>query len=481
MANPVLEAFNAGDHRRALLLAQETLLQSPTHPNSWILFGVCLMANDAHDEAAIAFSTSVALNPGGPAELNNLALVLLKHEAYEKAERWVKRVFAIDPAFSEGFAILGSILHSTRRFDEADCAIRKAIVLDPLNANHYLNLANAWTEREDADQTAKFLLRSLTIKPDLVNARFQLACYFLQHGDLAQGWTLYEWRFVSPYVVRPRPYNLPWWDGKPIGKQKLLVWGEQGIGDEILFASALDYVPTGSIVEVDKRLVSLFERSFPEHKIIPRLPIPHPYSRNAKFQIGMGSLAPLMGQVQRPRAILVPNMYCESRARKWLATLTGRPFVGIAWRSRKRDFSGGAHRFHFPLLDWAPILTASHKPTFICLQYGEVEEELEEVYKKLGVRIFKMPDLDLFNDIEGVVGLASALDLQITTGTSAGLFGAMTGLETWYMTPRTDYTSLGQDEYPWLPNVRTFFREPKAPWAPVVERVASMLRHTFHE
>ena len=57
------------------------------------------------------------------------------------------------------------------------------------------------------------------------------------------------------------------WDGSPLKEKTLLIYTEQGIGDEIMFASCFEEIieQIGEcIVECDKRLIPIFTRSFPK-------------------------------------------------------------------------------------------------------------------------------------------------------------------------------------------------------------------------
>src|SRR5262249_48891576 len=90
-------------------------------------------------------------------------------------------------------------------------------------------------------------------------------------GRLAEGWALYEYRWAGAQGLVPRAYRQPRWNGERLAGT-LLVWGEQGLGDEILHASMIPDLMqrTGSVtVEVEPRLVTLFGRSFPGAKVIP--------------------------------------------------------------------------------------------------------------------------------------------------------------------------------------------------------------------
>jgi hypothetical protein len=135
-----------------------------------------------------------------------------------------------------------------------------------------------------------------------------------------------------------------------------------------------------------------------------------------------------------------------------------------------------ARHCHTELGEWGPILSTAGV-VLVNLQYDECSAELAEAARAFGVQIHRMPGLDLFNDLDGTLALSAALDLVISTGTSAYAFPAVAGVETWLLRPRDDYPhSLGQDHYPWFPQTRGFVRVLGEDWERVMMETAAALR-----
>jgi hypothetical protein len=94
--------------------------------------------------------------------------------------------------------------------------------------------------------------------------------------DFENGWQFYDWRWKSKNLVypiistdKPKLTNL---DSIFEKNKKLLVWAEQGIGDQVLYSGMLDQLLTIaplSQIMLDKRLLPLFQRSFSQGKYIP--------------------------------------------------------------------------------------------------------------------------------------------------------------------------------------------------------------------
>jgi Tfp pilus assembly protein PilF len=482
MDSPILAALKAGDLDGAEKTTLAELQRDPTQPNTWIMAGVLNLIRGDQDLARRNFRRACSIAPNDPGSLCNIGICDAKMSLMQRALFWNRCAEACDTHFAEVYSGKSSISFLLGDLDFAETNARIAIVLDPQKPNYYLNLGNLATTRERLDDKAKWIVRTLTLNPGYPNARFQLATYFLEQGDMRQGLEHYEWRLVSGALVKPRPFALPYWQGEKLNG-KLLVWGEQGIGDEVAFAQMLDWCPPGSIVEVDIRLQSIMQRAFREHTFVPRI-MERPVMRtsHAVAQVGMGSLLKIgydAGKKLRPRAFLKPSRTRRVPLSRWVDLLPPGKRIGIAWRSKEKSYNVDARRFHFSLDLWAPILQLPGA-TFISLQYGNTERELARIKEIFEVDIHQ-PPIDLLADVEGALALASCLPLQISTGTSACFFGALAGVETWLMLPRSDYTSFGEAEFPWFPNVKTFWRDRGAFWAPVIERVQAELRHTLSD
>src|SRR5262249_38669882 len=97
-------------------------------------------------------------------------------------------------------------------------------------------------------------------------ARVRYGLAALALGRFAEGWTAYESRFYTEEdrVVR-RPEPPPYWQGQDLKGKSILIWCEQGLGDEIIYASMIpDIVARGArcLIACSQRMVPIFKRSF---------------------------------------------------------------------------------------------------------------------------------------------------------------------------------------------------------------------------
>ena len=220
----------------------------------------------------------------------------------------------------------------------------------------------------------------------------------------------------------PRPFTQPRWQGEKLNGS-LLVWGEQGIGDEILHAANLgplsEAVPA-VVWESDPRLVSLLARSYPRVRFAARQTPPVALTADPAItaQIPAGSLALHVAAPQRPYLKGDPVRTRELRAR--LLTPGKSRLIGISWISKNAAF--GALKT-CALADLARLWQAAGPAAqFVDLQYGDTRAERTAA----GLDLAHLDDLDLTHDIDGLAALVAACDNVVTvSNTTAHLAGAL--------------------------------------------------------
>jgi hypothetical protein len=275
----------------------------------------------------------------------------------------------------------------------------------------------------------------------------------------------------------PRAYTQPRWSGERLDGT-LLVWGEQGLGDEILHASMVSdlIARTPSIVlEVEPRLVALFARSFPALRVVALGT--ELYAGRFEAQEPLGSLGRRFRLrwedfPRREHGHLVADAAPAQALRRRLAG-DGRAVIGISWVSKAP--TGGASK-SAKLADFAALLRVPGC-RFVDLQYGDTAAERAALARELGITVERLPDIDNTNDIDGLAALMTACDAVVTvSNTTAHLAGAL-GRPTWVMVPhghaRIWYWFHDRDVSPWYPRTRVHRQRSGEPWAEVVASVAT--------
>ncbi len=236
LGNALLAAGRMGDAEQHL---REAVSLAPDSPESAYNLGNALKDQEKHEAAVSAYEAAIGLRPDFPKARINLGIALQKLEKYEDALRVFEDMVLMNPVSAEAVNGKGLILQALGREDEALKDFQRAQVLNPTFAGAQRNAGLA----------------------------------LLMHGVFKAGWEAYEWRWKwESSAADWRNFSYPLWQGER-GDGALLVWREQGIGDEVLYAGMIpDLLARGHrvVMETDPRLVTLFERSFPGVKAVAK-------------------------------------------------------------------------------------------------------------------------------------------------------------------------------------------------------------------
>lgn len=326
---------------------------------------------------------------------------------------------ALQPAQAVVHYNKGNLLRQQRRNEEAVACFKQAITLQPGLAQAWSNLGNALEDLDRYAEARDAYQQALTLMPQLKAAQYNLGLCQLQTGELQAGWDNFEARWALPDFEAVALKTLqPRWQSHHTGNT-LLIWAEQGLGDEIFWAGLLDraheLAPT-VMVQADARLVPLLRRSFDQLHWVP--------GRQSLQGLAFDTHMPMgaLGAIMRPTLASFdaraggylqarPGRVAQLRAR---LVSDGQRLCGLAWQS-KNPVSGSDKSL--ALHDLLPVL---RQPgwRFVNLQYGDVSAELTALMQLHGIEIAKVQDIDNFHDIESLADLVAACDCVVSTSNS---------------------------------------------------------------
>ena len=255
-------------------------------------------------------------------------------------------------------------------------------------------------------------------------------------------WTGWEWRSEWATEVCTKSWAWPRWDGS---KCRVLVVAEQGLGDEILFASCYNDLARDveeAWIECDDRLQPIFSRSFPgnlhfvsrylysERRVVPRMghyPACHADKPIDAF-VPAGNVPKLYRHSaedfpQEP-GFLQPDPYQVKAWRAWLSQWDP-PWKGVSWTGRQGTVEGLRRR------------------EFFSLQYGEEPGPCRRV------------PIDMKWSIDEVFNFMAALDRVVTTTNAVAHMAGALGCPTDVVLPPAIYAT---EENGWFNNlVQPFF------------------------
>ena len=224
----------------------------------------------------------------------------------EAAQRY-RQILSREPEYADCLHLLGMVAFQQGDAGQAVDLIRRAIAI---HWHRRILLLQSWQcaskPGEDGEAEACYR-RALALRPDQAEVHLNLGNILKAQGAVDAALVSYQQRPVARsepwprqksrnrrpvfskassaragrvlklagvpeiYDTRPRNYSQPCWEGERIARGRVLIWGEQGVGDEIMFAGLLrDVIARGNhcVLECDARLKPLFARSFPEIEVV---------------------------------------------------------------------------------------------------------------------------------------------------------------------------------------------------------------------
>jgi hypothetical protein len=300
--------------------------------------------------------------------------------------------------------------------------------------------------------------------PQYALAHCNKALALLEMGKWGEGWDENEWGFTAKMRIR-RDLGVPYWDGT--NGKTIAVYGEQGLGDEIMFSSMLpDLCKENTVIlECHTRLKNLFQKSFPEMVIYGNRESKTAAwveNHDLDYAVSMGSLGKWF---RRSKEDFPGTPYLKADPIE-----KGKKFrVGISWTGGLKP--GRVAVRTIPLYLWLPIL--NNDCEFVSLQYTDCHDEIESV-NRLGYDIKERDDLVKAEDYYETARLVKSCDLVISCATSVYHLAGALGVRTWLLAPnKPAWREQVRGPIPWYRSVRVY-RQPlgdKETWRAVTSKV----------
>lgn len=409
---------------------------------------------------------------------NDPNLVFLLAQVRNARGRWSEALAAIQrfEAFGlkspEASLLRGNILRELDCFTEADAAYDEALALRPNDAICLSNRAALRVLSGRLKEAQSDLENALKLRSDFADASFHMAGICLQRGDFTDGWQLYESRLHTK--LAPKFYALyppeKRWKGLAFSLtgKRLLVYGEQGLGDVIQFSRfipALLEMGGEVICQIPKTLHRLFSARWPSLILADSRSV---YHAEFDWHCSLMSLPYLM-DVNVPPAKPWLGSLCLSRSRD----LNEKPRVGVVWSGKSsRDLERYSPTRRSMSLSTLAELVCS-EVSFVSLQPQTSPEE-RDLMAQLRIQDVS----EKLTDFYETAALISTLDLVISIDTSVIHLAGGMGVPAWVALPKvTDYRWAGSSfGSAWYPHIQVFRQAEPGDWSVPVQQMASALR-----
>jgi Flp pilus assembly protein TadD len=490
--------------------------------------GLKLSSQGRHLEAISCFEKALAERPDDVRTLFALGNTARALGLAQPAVEFFRKVLAQEPERLEALVNLANLLRAQGQFDAARALLEPALSRNPQSPELLLTLGSTWRESGDNARAAEFYHAALAVNPhypaalsnlaDLLSddgefeeartlydraikadprnsqARLNRAVLHLLTGDLKNGWRDYAARSDIAGKIPAAKLDLAEWRGGPLKRTRLLVRAEQGVGDQIMFMSAMpDLLARAAndggaiILECEPRLVSLLARSLPGATVKPQslATVKGIVTADYGWLNGAGgaNAVTLMGSLPRwlrpnlesfpqKNAFLTPDRAEQAHWRNIFAGLESSPLIGLCWRSGK---SGGHRSVQYaPLETWGAFLRGLPGSLVSC-QYDAAPDEIAALEKLSGRKIFVPPALDQKNELDRTAAMLSELDVLVSAPTAVSWLGAGTGTPTLKLLYDTSWTAFGQAHEPLAPSCRCVMPAMRGDWPDVFAKAAALI------
>lgn len=442
---------------------------------------------DPKSNAREVYEELLKRDPDNPSYLNKFGDYLYEMGHWKEAEHHVRRAVELDPKSIGAINNLGRIRQQRGDLDGARRLYKRSVHELPDYADAHNNLANLYLNTDQVDDAIASYNRAIDLKPDSQDFIFNRSTALMTRGQIKAHLEDHQMRFEKRKPEKSRDWGWPRWSGQSLEGRRILLWGEQGIGDEVIHARCASQIASlaqSCTLECSERLTRLFERSFPDIDICAHKKPPDQKLTEGPFDFQSSTLN--MTCWPHEDATSIPSQaYLKADPDKtrtlrsqYQKTSEGRPLVGISWRG------GGSHYAHFksvPLESWKNIL-ANPDVTFVDLQYGDCRSEVSAVENEHGAKILKDPDVNPLGDLDLYASQVAAMDLVITISNAAAHMAGALGVPVWNMIPtgpaRLWYWFIEGSASPWYDSMRLFRHAHNEGWDNVLKDIEDLLGQT---
>ncbi|HSV68465.1 MAG TPA: tetratricopeptide repeat protein [Methylibium sp.] len=476
--------FAAGDTQSGIDALQAFHVRHPEDVDVVAALGSALVWAREFKRAKPLVTAALERRPDDPRLLVAMSEIRAEQGRYAETARLLRRSFELEPTL-EHKGMLANALVKVFEYEEAVRLFDEIVAEAPVLAGRLEGIriySLMYLGRQD--EALPLVDEAIRQNPNEPVRRFPRATIHLHNERYAEGWEDYAFRqLASATHLRTLPF--PEWHGETLEGRSILVLAEQGLGDQVMFASCLPDLlkqrPSRIVVEAIDRVAPTLQRSFPTCEVVAT-------QQDSAFDwvLGLGAIdyhvhmGDLPRHFRRWRADFPDHSgYLKAdpaRVEHWRDALStagrpNRPHIGVTWRGGTEMSRQGVRTMGVTML--APLM-AGTDADWVCLQYGDVTSDLDRS-AGAGAPMLHWPQA--IRDLDEFAALVSALDLVITVCNTTVHYAGALAKPVWVMAPKVPEWRYGLhfESMPWYPSTRMFRQPQHGDWPGLLNNVHDAL------
>jgi len=455
---------------------------SPNDPDALHLLGVLRAQLNDPQTGANLINKALSIKPKFPAALSNLGKIYFNAGNFHMAQLAYTRSVRLEPNLEKTWNSLAVTFLNAKNYDAAIASLSEGLRKFPFSEALYDNLCQILKRQKKFSECLELIEKALEKIPESDRLWIHKAnCSFVL-GRFKEGWEAYSWRFATEKNPNKRPdYPIKEWSGENLKSKKILIWTEQGPGETFLYAPLINEINAmcqECLIISTKRLVPILKRSFPNTQIADENQI-KVTEDSADFQTSLIEIAKFLRKnwqdFKSHTPVIKSNPVRTIEYRKLLKkTSNNNLLVGISWKSIGVNFSD---KKSIPLEFLKPIL-ATPSITFVNLQYGDSIDEIKNHELDKNFNIITKPEIDPIENLDEYLSLIAAMDLVVSSSSTAAHAAASQGIPTFCILPHTLGEGLlwhwftDREDSPWYNSLRIFRQIEHNDWSNPIAQTA---------
>jgi len=437
--------------------------------------GVLLLAGQAYYEikdyeTALSYVNKSLKFLNNADTYNTLSQILVKLKRYSEAEESLKIAIKIDPNNPILCNSLGVVYSKLKQEKLAQEYYRKGIKINPKLEVLYFNLAKSHTRRKEYKFAINFYNKVIEINPDFYDAYWNKSLVLLKLGNFEEGWELYNFRKLAPYVKNlvGNLEEVKWRKFDQLSGKSLLIRAEQGFGDSIQFIRFLflfQYSNCHITFQVQPQLIPLFKNiNFNcDVDLISLSNTPKEYD----YRCYLLTL-PSLFKTSIQDLPIKENYICPDSQKRltWFSKIKSKKMnIGFAISGSQTKRNSETRDISY--LNFQDCMSSKFNWHSLHKEYKESDFQFMEFKKNI------FNHQDLLTDFSETAALIDSLDLVITVDTAVAHLAGALGVETWVMLEfNNDFRWLEEKDFsPWYQSIKLYRQTTSGSWDNVIREI----------